>query len=607
MTSQVADKQISLPSWDLSDLYKSYNDPQINHDVQESLGKAKEFRKKYQGNLKTLSPSQLKDALKELENLHEIGDKPLCYAYLLHAADSAKAEHGALISRLQEAHTEISEETTFFTLEWNMLEDKDADKFLKDQSLSFYHHYLASIRKFKAYQLSEKEEIILQKVALTGGTAWTRLFDEVISRLRFKITCTEDGKQVEKEMSEEEVLSLLYSPERAIRKQASESLTEGLKSQKHLLTYLFNVLVQEHAIEDKFRGYPHPMKARNLSNEIDDEAVQALMKATESNVGLVARFYKLKKKLLGLDEMLDYDRYAPLSLANSNNKEWNWEEAKDFVLQSYSSFSPKFADIVKEFFDKNWIDAALRDGKRGGAFSASTVPSVHPYILVNFTGTSRDLSTLAHELGHGIHQYLSRKVGYLEADTPLTTAETASVFGEMLTFDRLVEKSQSKQEKLSLLVTKIDEIIATVYRQVYMTRFEEKLHYARREKGELTTEAINELWHESNKGMFGDSVTMTDNYSYWWLYISHFIHSPFYCYAYAFGLLLSITLYNESKKRGQEFKDKYTQILSLGGSMNPVDLIKLADVNINDPSFWMDGFKLIEGMIEQAEELAKEI
>lgn len=603
--SNTLQAKTELPSWDLSDLYKSIDDPKINEDLKWSLEKALAFKSDYQGKLATLAPEKLLAALQEVEQINEVSDRSLCYAYLQHASDSSKAEHGALISRLQEVCTEIHEHFTFFSLEWNDLPDELANKFINNQILGKYKHYLTAIRKFKPYQLTEKEEILLQKTSLTNRPAWMRLFDETIARLKFKVQLPKDGKYEEKEMSEEEVLSLLYSPDRETRKQAAISLTEGLKTQAPLLTYLFNVLVQEHYIKDKLRGYPHPMKSRNLSNEITDESVEALMKATESQVHLVARFYKLKAKLLGLDEMLDYDRYAPLPAKEENKgrTEWTWPQARDFVTKSYEKFSPEFAGIVNEFFEKNWIDAALRTGKRGGAFSASTIPSVHPYILVNFTGTSRDLSTLAHELGHGIHQYLSRGVGYLQSDTPLTTAETASVFGEMLTFDRLVEHSQSKEEKLALLVNKLDEIFATVFRQVYMTRFEEKLHQARRSKGELTTEDINTIWIESNKGMFGNSVKLTDNYGYWWLYISHFIHSPFYCYAYAFGLLLSITLYNESKKRGDEFRDKYKKILSLGGSMNPIDLVKIADVDIADPKFWLNGFKLIESMIEQAEAL----
>jgi oligoendopeptidase F len=600
MNSQnVLIKEEVLPSWDLSDLYTSPTDERIEKDLTEVLNLSKKFKDDYKNKLAELSPDQFLQAVKLLEELNEKGVKPLCYAHLLHASDSSKAEYGALLSKLEEKVTEISEQLTFFNLEWNLLEEEVAEKIYNAKELEKYKHYLLSARRYKPHQLSEKEEVLLQKVNLTNGPAWTRLFDETISRIKFKISL-EEGKTTE--MSEEEVLSLLYSPDREVRAKAAQSLTEGLKSQAELLTYIFNVLTQGHYIEDKFRNYSSPMSSRNLSNEISDDAVKSLMESTQKNVSLVPRFYGLKKKLLGLTELKDYDRYAPLP--QKSQSKWSWKEAENFVTESYASFSPEFADIVKKFFVENWIDADLRKGKRGGAFSASTVPSVHPYILVNYTGTSRDLSTLAHELGHGIHQYLSRNVGYFQADTPLTTAETASVFGEMITFERFINSVDSNEEKLSLLITKLDEIFATVFRQVFMTRFEERLHEKRRSKGELTNEEISELWKQSNEEMFQGSVTLTENYSSWWMYISHFIHSPFYCYAYAFGLLLSITLYAEYKKKGKPFIEKYTKVLSLGGSVEPAELMRLVDVDINHPEFWNNGFKLIEEMIDQAEKLA---
>ncbi len=591
---------MTLPSWDLKDLYASIDDKQIDQDIILALSESSSFQKKYQNNLSKLSPEELLEALQKYEYLNELSNKPLIFAYLMHAADSSKPSHGALISRLEEKMSEIHEKTTFFNLEWNSLEENIADKFIESPVLQKYKHYLKSSRKLKPHQLSEKEEVLWQKVGLTGGSAWTRLFDEIFAKSKFKVTLPEP-----KELNEEEVLALLYSSDREIRKDAANALTEGLKSNESILTYIFNVLIQEHYIEDKIRKFENPISARNLSNEISDQAVEALMQVTEEKIELVQRFYKLKAKLLNLPELNDYDRYAPLP--NQKQKKWEWNEACQFVLKSYESFSPEFAKIVKEFIDKNWIDADLREGKRGGAFSASTIPSVHPYILVNFTGNSRDLSTLAHELGHGIHQYLSRQVGYLESDTPLTTAETASVFGEMLTFDRLVNQAENPTEKLSLLITKLDEIIATVYRQVFMTRFEQKLHEIRRTEGEFTTEQINKVWLEISKQMFGDSVNLTENYGYWWLYISHFIHSPFYCYAYAFGLLLSITLYTQSKSAGSEFKDQYTKILSLGGSLEPNELLEIANIDLNDSNFWRNGFVLIENMLTEAEKLAQEI
>ncbi|MDX1917822.1 MAG: M3 family oligoendopeptidase [Candidatus Caenarcaniphilales bacterium] len=589
-----------LPSWDLSDLYFDISDRQIDQDLSHAKELAEHFRADYAGKLQDLNPETLLEALKKLESLLELADKPLIYAHLIHSADSTQPAHGALLSRLEESCTEIHQKVTFFELEWNDLPEDQAQKFYDSTVLAHYRHYLIASRKFKPYQLSEKEEVLLQSLNLVGQSAWSRLFDEVLSKAIFEVDLPE-GK---KTMSEEEVLALLYSPERKTRQSASEALTHGLKAQSHLLTYIFNIITQEKALKDKIRKMPHPMKLRNLSNEIDDQTVAALMSACETKRPLVERFYRLKTKLLGLDKLYDYDRYAPIPLTTSKN--WSWQEAEAFVGAAYAYFDPQTGEIVKQFFDKSWIDADIRPGKRPGAFSASTVPSAHPYILLNFTGNTRDVSTLAHELGHGIHQYLSRQVGYLQTDTPLTTAETASVFGEMLIFDRLLEESND-EEKLSLLVTKVDEIFATVYRQICLTRFEEKLHLTRRAEGELENSRINQLWLDANKDLYGDSIELTPNYGWWWSYIGHFIHSPFYCYAYAFGLLLSITLYQSYKERGKSFKEQYLRILSAGGSIDPVSLIKIAEIDISKSDFWLKGFDLVEYMIQQAETLAQKL
>lgn len=590
----------TIPSWDLSDLYKDINDNNIQADIQKAIKLAKEFQAKYQNKLININSQELTQALTELESLREIGDRPYIFAMLLFSADSDTPAHGALMSKVQEEHTEIQKYLTFFSLEWNSLPQEKAQELLKDPVINKYKHFLEDSRKYKNYQLSEKEEILWQNLDLVGNTAWSRLFDEVLSKLEFTITMPgEESKKV----SEEEVLALLYHEDRAVRKMASDSLTAGLKSQEHVLTYIFNIILQDKAISDNTRGYEHAKKSRNLSNEIEDASVENLISSTESQQEIVTRFYNLKKKLLGLDTMYDYDRYAPISLKET--KKWSWEEASKFVKDAYNEFSPQAGSIVQEFYDKKWIDADLRDGKRGGAFSASTLADLHPYILMNFTGTSRDVATLAHELGHGIHQLLSQSVGYLNSDTPLTTAETASVFGEMLIFEKMLQDSDSKEEKLGLIINKLDDIFATVFRQVCMTRFEEKIHTARREQGELKTEDLNKLWIEANSQMFGDNIKWTDNYNFWWSYIPHFIHSPFYCYAYAFGLLLSITLYFKYKQseNKQDFVEKYTKILSLGGSLNPVELLKILDIDLNDKEFWNNGFKLVDELVSQAEEL----
>lgn len=596
-----------LPSWNLTDLYSSHSDEKIYKDINKALESAKIFKSKYQNNLINLSPSDLWGALKEYEEIRETSDKPLIFAMLLHSADSSKHENGSLLTKLQELHTEISEQLIFFSLELNELKDEKAEIFMNSLELKAYSHYLKSLRKYKEHQLSEKEENLWQSLNLTGFVAWSRLFDETIGRIVFKVKfLNEDGTEEIKEMNEEQVLSLLYSNKREIRKEAAEALTKGLKTQSELLTYLFNVLLQDRSIEDKFRKYPNAKRSRNLSNDIDDETVETLMKVCEGQTSVIKRFYELKRKLLGLTELCDYDRYAPV-LQDSSRK-WSWHEAKEFTINAYNEFDPRAGKIVEEFYEKNWIDADLRKGKRGGAFAMSAVPSVHPYILVNFTNTNRDVSTLAHELGHGIHQYLSRSVGYLNSDTPLTTAETASVFGEMLAFERLLAAAEDDKEKLSLLIGKLDDIFATVFRQICMTRFEEKIHAQRREEGELKTEDFCKHWVNSNREMFGDSITWTENYSHWWSYIGHFVHSPFYCYAYSFGLLLSITLFNKYKdlnsvEEKKDFCDRYIRLLSLGGSLEPSELLKVMNVDLKDPEFWSNGLKLVDNLVSEAERI----
>ncbi len=589
-----------LPSWNLNDLYSSINDSKIHEDLNNILKEAQDFNQKYKNSLINLSPNELNLCIKKYEEINEISLKAVYYAMLLHSADSSKPEHGALLSNVEQKHTEIGDYLTFFSIEWNEINQEIAEKLINSPELKQYSYFLKSLRKYKSHQLSEKEEILWQNTNLTGANAWTRFFDEILSKLKFNIKFP-DGQ--EKELNEEQVLALLYHPDRELRKHASEVFTQVLKTQNHSLIYIFNVLLQDHFIEDKFRKYADMKSSRNLSNDIEDETVNNLIQSVEAKRNIVERFYKLKQKLLGVDRLYDYDRYAPLNLKET--KQWTWEESKDFVLKAYADFSQESADIARKFFDNYWIDADLREGKRGGAFSAGVVPSVHPYILVNFTGTSRDVSTLAHELGHGIHQYLSRSVGLLNADTPLTTAETASVFGEMLVFERMLEQAKDNKEKLALLVNKIDEIFATVFRQICLTRFEEEIHKTRRNKGELTLEEFNSFWTKCNADLYGDSIELTENYSFWWSYIGHFVHSPFYCYAYSFGLLLSITLYNEYKNTDNKklFAENYLKVLSSGGSLNPNDLFKIMNIDLKDPNFWTKGLNLVENLICKAEEL----
>jgi len=586
--------------WNLNDLYRGINDNRIKKDLSTIQQNAKKFEKRYRNRINSpkLNSSTLLKAVSELEQISEGIGKVLSFAYLLFAGDTNNTKYGAFLQSVQEKTTEIRKMLMFFDLEWVALPEKTANKLLNDKKLSDYAHFLKHERKYKPHTLSEPEEKILAEKANTGSRAFSRLFDEVLNNIRFKIRL--NGKI--QSLTETEVLSLLYDPDRKIRKAASQSLTEGLDQNSHVLTFIFNTLVNDHSINDRLRLYPHIMASRNLSNEIDEQTVKTLLESCVQNYGMVEKYYTLKRRLLGLRKMYDYDRYAPVL---SESKTIKYNESKKIILEAFRDFSPKMAQIAKMFFDKNWIDAELRNGKRGGAFSHGTVPGVHPYVFVNYSGKLRDVMTVAHELGHGIHQYLSRKQGYFQADTPLTTAETASVFAEMLVFHKLIENEKNNRIKLALMCGKLEDIFATVFRQVVMTRFEESLHSARREEGELPKERINEFWIKTNKAMFGSSVELTDNYKIWWMYIPHFIHSPFYCYAYSFGELLVLALYQKYLEEGKSFVPKYLDILSSGGSDAPEKIVGKAGVDIKDPGFWQGGLNLLNNMVKETVELSK--
>jgi oligoendopeptidase F len=454
------------------------------------------------------------------------------------------------------------------------------------------------LRRYRDHVLSEPEERILEETANTGRRAFGRLFDELISAMRFRV----EGES--EDLGEEEILARLYAPDRDVRRRAAAALTAGLRAEARPLAFIFNTLVQDKAVDDRLRDHSSPLEARNLANEIEGPAVESLLSACVDRYSLVARYYRLKARLLGLERLEDFDRYAPIS---REERTIPFDEARDTVLDAYGAFAPEMAEVAGRFFERHWIDAELRPGKRGGAFSASTLPQVHPYVLLNYTGNPRDVMTVAHELGHGVHQSLAAGQGLLEQDTPLTTAETASVFGEMLVFRRLMAAETDPSARLALLCGKLEDAFATVFRQVCMTRFEQSLHAARRSEGELALERVNELWLAANRPMFGDSVALGDDYGWWWLYIPHFVHSPFYCYAYAFGELLVLALLRCYDEQGQAFVARYLDLLRAGGSDTPDALLARLDLDITDPSFWDGGLALLEDMVAEAEKLADEV
>jgi oligoendopeptidase F len=587
-------------AWDLSDLYSGPDDPRITADLDEALRRAQAFESTYRGKIDVEGgpPAELlAAALTELEAVAELMDRPGAYAGLLHAAKTDDPPRGALLARVREQRTVINKHLIFFDLEWVKVPDEPAKTLIGSPEVARYRHHLEQLRAWRPHYLTEPEEKVLDEKSVTGRSAFVRLFEETISSL----TCPFKLGDRTETLSTQQILAKLYDADRPVRQAAAEGLTEGLKGQSRLLTFVFNTVVLDHKSDCSLRRFESPMGPRHLANEITDGVVEALMTATERHHATVHRYYRLKKRLLGLDDLVDYDRYAPLF---PDQPGCDWPTARRLVTESYERFSPEAGAIVRQFFEKKWIDAELRPGKRAGAFSSGAVPSVHPYILLNYTDKLRDVMTLAHELGHGVHQYLSRRVGYLQFGTPLTTAEMASVFGEMLTFQRLQEVYPAPRTRLGLLCSKIEDSFATVFRQVVLTRFEEALHKARREEGELTAERVNALWLAANRPMHGDAVRLTDGYSWWWLYIGHFVRSPFYCYAYAFGELLVLALVQKYKEEGPSFVPKYLELLSAGGSDAPDRLLARLGVDVNDPGFWQLGLRLLDGMVSEAETLA---
>lgn len=587
-------------AWDLGDLYRGPDDPNVGRDLEGALRRAEAFEAAYRGKIDVPggpAPGFLRAALEELEGLSEQMDRPAVYAQLLHAAKTDDPRRGALLARTREQGTAINQHLIFFRLEWVKVPDGPARALLAAPELAKYRHYLDQERAWRPHFLSEPEEKVLDEKRVTGRAAFVRLFDETVSTMRFPF---EHAGRSEL-LSMQQINARLYDADREARRAAATGLTTGLQENARLLTYVFNTLVLDHHTDCRLRRFDNPMGPRNLANEISDRVVDALMTAAERHHETVRRYYRLKGRLLGLEPLYDYDRYAPLF---PDQPACDWPRARQIVGESYEAFSPRAGAIVREFFERRWIDAELREGKRGGAFSSSAVPSAHPYILMNYTDKLRDVMTLAHELGHGLHQYLSRGVGYLQCHTPLTTAETASVFGEMLTFQRLQQLFPDPRTRLALLCSKIEDGFATVFRQVVLTRFEQLLHRARREQGELATEQVNALWLEANRPMHGDVVRLSEGYAWWWLYIGHFIHAPFYCYAYAFGELLVLALVQKYRQEGPAFVPRYLELLSAGGSEAPHVLLARLGVDVTDPAFWELGLRLLDDMVTEAERLA---
>jgi oligoendopeptidase F len=580
--------------WNLADLYES--EESLLKDIEEADLLAGSFSDRYRDRVANLDAAGLKEALESYEAIQDVLGRAYTFVYLNWSTATDDEKRGALMQKVREAYTQIAQKLIFFELEWARADDDHAENLISSDALSDYRHYLELERLNRRYLLSEAEEKLMAEKSVTGSSAWGRFFDETMGAARYALS----GDL----LTQEEILSKLHESDRDLRKRAAEAFTEGLVGQRRILTYVFNTLLADKAANDRIRGFEHWLKSRNIANEVEDATVEALIEAVTSRYDLVGRFYRLKGRLLGIDEMMDYDRYAPVGEAD---RRYSWDEARSMVLDAYRDFHPTLAEVSERFFDERWIDAPVKPGKRGGAFSHGAVPSAHPYILMNYTGKIRDVQTLAHELGHGVHQYLSRKRGVLQAGTPLTTAETASVFGEQLVFQRLMARETNDRNRLAMLVGKIDDTIATVFRQVAMNRFEDAVHGARRTTGELSADSFSEHWIETQRAMFDGAVTLGNHYRHWWSYIPHFLHTPGYVYAYAFGELLVLALYARYRQEGGDFVERYIGLLEAGGSDWPHVLVSRLGVDLTDLDFWKEGLNEIEALVSKAEELAENV
>ncbi len=577
--------------WNLFDLYESAKSDAFIADCRWCEEQAAAIAEAYRGRIKHLAADELLQVVRRIEELEAKIGRLATFAFLQFTTQVDNEEAGALQQRIHELADRCSGKLVFFELEWNKVSEKRARQLLADEDLAAYRHYLRSLRRYRKHQLREVEEKLLIELRSVGRSSWNTLFDKILGTMRFG----EHGR------TEEEVLSDLYHADRETRRRAADDLTAGLRSHSHILTHIFNTLAADKMISDRLRRYPNWISARNLDNQIDDATVETLVEAVTSRYDMVARYYRLKAGLLELDTLVDYDRYAPLPALPTLSIDW--PQCRDIVLSAFSGFSPQLRTIAESFFAKDWIHAPILAGKRGGAFAHPCTPDVHPYVMVNYAGTLRDVSTVAHELGHGVHQVLAARQGYFNSDTPLVLAETASVFAELLVFKAQVALLERPAERRAFICQKLESIFATVFRQVAMNRFEKLMHEGRREHGELSSEELGERWLRTQREMFGDSVVLRDDYRIWWSYIPHFLATPGYVYAYAFGELLVLALYDRYLQEGEPFVEAYLELLAAGGSAPPAALLKPFRIDLSDPSFWHGGLQVIETMLQEVESL----
>jgi oligoendopeptidase F len=598
--TDIADHEVEEVGWDLDPLLDGDpSDPVAAVDAMlaEAQRRADAFSERYAGHVAELDGPGLAEAMRELGDLQEIVGRAGSFSGLHFSTDTADPERGALFQRVQEKATPIETKLLFFELEWAAVDDERADELLATEGLDFCRHHLHTARRYRPYLLSEPEEKILAEKALTARNAWGRLFEEQIAALQVDM---EEGAEP---VSLEVALSHLHSGDRSERAHAAERVSAALEPGLRTRGFVFNTLLADKMVDDRLRGYSHWLQSRNLANEASDESVQALVTAVRNRYELPRRWYRLKAQLLGLDRLKDYDRMAAVT---DENPTVHWGEARDLVQDSYSNFSPVLGDLVHRFLTERWIDAPVRPGKRAGAFCAYTVPSVHPYVMLNWTSRRRDVLTLAHELGHGVHASLGGQQGIYHFATPLTLAETASVFGETIVFGRLLEQAATPESRLSLLAESIEGSIATVFRQIAMNQFEDRIHTERRETGELALDRIGELWAHSQEELLGDAVEVTEGYRTWWSYVHHFVSVPGYVYAYAYGQLLALAVYGRYEEEGESFVPAYIDLLSAGGSKSPEELGEIVGIDLADPGFWDKGLALVERQLDAAEQAARD-
>jgi oligoendopeptidase F len=585
-------------AWDLDPLVDGEGAEGADRLLAEADDRAARFAETYAGRVAALDGAGLSTAMAELEAIVDRLGRAGNFAMLRFAVDTADPANGALLARVQEKATAVETKLLFFELEWAAVDDERADELLTAEGLQTTRHHLRTLRRYRPHLLSEPEEKLLTEKALTGSDAWTRLFSELTSAIRVELPDAEEGVALDV------ALSRLVSPDRDVRRTTAQAVTTALEPGLRTRAYVFNTLLQDKAVDDRLRSYPNWLAARNLANEASDESVEALLEAVRSHYELPRRWYRLKAELLGLDKLADYDRMAAVA---DEEVSVDWPEASSLVLSTFHEFSPVLGDLAQRFFDEHWIDAPVRPNKRGGAFCAYTTPSVHPYVMLNYTGRRRDVLVLAHELGHGLHAGLAMPRGPLEQHTPLTVSETASVFGETLVFRRLLDAADTPRSRLALLAENIEGSIATVFRQTAMNGFEALVHAERRNEGELSVERFGELWQQSQEEMLGDAVEITDGYRLWWSYVPHFIGTPGYVYAYAYGQLLALSVYRRFLEEGEDFVPRYIELLSAGGSRSPEELAAIAGLDLEDPSFWAQGLELVREQLDAAEAAAAEV